>query len=392
MNAVNFPKPFHRCWAEIDLSALRHNVAVTREWAGSGVAIAAVLKANAYGHGLARLARELRPQVEMFAVANVAEALELRQAAPGSPVLILGPALPEEREAIIRERFLPVISSVGEAQAYAAEASRIAPSSPFAPLAEASPLDVHLAVDTGMGRIGVEEEEALAAARTIATIPGLRLAGVGTHLPVADEDFEWTRAQLARWREIVRSLRAAGLNPAVHAFNSAGTMRFSGPEGGGAAANGGIVRAGLMLYGSSPLPEFQHRLLPLLTWKTRVTLLREVPKGRSVSYGRTFITPGPMRIATLGAGYGDGYPRRLSNAAGEILLGGQRCPVLGRVTMDQILVDASAVPGIEAGDEAVLMGRQGTQEILAAELAAKAGTIAWEIFTGITSRVVRRYL
>jgi len=369
--------PYRRCWAEIDFSALRHNLARVRELIPPGAAVAVVLKANAYGHGLRQLAAELSGKVELFAVANVAEALEIREAAPGSRVLLLGPALPEEREAIVRENFLPVLSSFDEAQAYAALVSRLGGS---------RPLEVHLAVDTGMGRIGVWQDDAVETARQIAALPGLRLAGAGTHLPSADEDAAWTREQLENWHAVVRALRAAGLRvPLLHSLNSAGTILFGTQE------ESGMVRAGLMLYGSSPIPEYQERLRPVLAWKTRVTLLRDVPAGRGVSYGRTFITPRPMRIATLAVGYGDGYPRHLSNAGAEVLLAGRRCPVLGRVTMDQIMVDASAVLEVQAGDEAVLLGRQDGGEILAAELAAKAGTIAWEIFTGITDRVARHY-
>ncbi|MEI8234801.1 MAG: alanine racemase [Verrucomicrobiota bacterium] len=381
MSAI-FSEPFRRCWAEIDLNALRHNVAAIREHVGAGVGILAVVKANAYGHGVVELARELRYLVEMFGVASVAEALQLRRAAPDTGILVLGPALPEEREAMVRHGLIPVVSSLEEAQAYGALTQALKIAAPF---------PIHLKVDTGMGRIGVWHEEALALARAIAALPGVRLAGVATHLPVADEDAEWTRAEIAAWEAFVRRLREAGIEvSAVHALNSAGILLFPGE----ALVQPGVdlIRPGLILYGCSPVPEFQARLRPVLAWKSRITLLREVPAGRSVSYGRTFVTPAPMRIATVCAGYADGYPRHLSNAGAEVLIGGRRCPVLGRVTMDQILVNADAVPEAAVGDEVVLIGRQGEEEILVAELAEKAGTIPWEIFTGISSRVVRYYL
>jgi alanine racemase len=172
-----------------------------------------------------------------------------------------------------------------------------------------------------------------------------------------------------------------------HAQNSAGLIGYA------LRGSSNLARPGLMLYGSSPLPDFQRRLRPALTLKTRVTLVRALPAGRGISYGRTFITPRAMRAGTLGAGYADGYPRHLSNAGAEVLVRGRRCPVLGRVTMDQIVVDLSDIPGaVEAGEEAVLIGAQGEEEILAGELAAKAGTIPWEIFTGLTARVGRYYL
>jgi len=338
--------------------------------------VAAVLKANAYGHGLARVAAALRGAVEQFAVANVTEALELRAVIPDASVMILGPALPDERAVAAGERFLPLISSAEEAEAYSVAARA----------AGGPPLDVHLCVDTGMGRVGFWQDEAVEAARRIAGLPGLRLTGASTHLPVADEDHAWTRGQLARWKSLVESLREAALPGGVfHALNSAGIIGF-----GHGAPGSHLVRPGLMLYGSSPIPEFQRQLRPVLTWKTRITLLRDVPAGRSVSYGRTFITPHPMRIATLAAGYGDGFPRRLSNTGAEVLAASRRCPVLGRVTMDQVLVDVSPAGGeVRIGDEAVFLGAQGEEQILASELAAKSGTIPWEIFTGITARVAR---
>jgi alanine racemase len=372
-------EPFRRCWAEVDLNALRHNIATLREHVGPNVGILAVVKANAYGHGVAELARELRYLVEMFGVASVAEALQLRRVAPGTGIVVLGPALPEEREVLMRNAFLPVVSSLEEAQAYSKLAGCLQHANPFA---------LHLKVDTGMGRIGVWHEEALETARAIAALPGIQLSGVATHLPAADEDSEATRAQLALWEKLVGTLRNAGLAiPVVHALNSAGTILFNRLH----ASGGDLIRPGLILYGSSPVPEFQTRLRPVMAWKSRITLLRNVPVGRRVSYGGTYVTPAPMRIATVCVGYADGYARHLSNSGAEVLIGGRRCSVLGRVTMDQILVDVSAVSQAAVGDEVVLMGSQGNEEITAAELAVKSGTIPWEIFTNISSRVVRYY-
>ena len=379
MSAI-LSEPFRRCWAEVNLNALRHNVAAIREHVGATVGIMAVVKANAYGHGVVELARELRYLVEMFGVASVAEALQLRRVAPDTGIVILGPALPEEREALMRNGFIPLISSLEEARVYSKLAGCLKMTTPF---------PLHLKVDTGMGRIGIWHEEALEIARAIATLPGVQISSVATHLPAADEDAEGTRAQLTRWDALVADLRQAGMAiPVVHALNSAGTILFNDRH----ASHGDLVRPGLILYGSSPVPEFQARLRPVLSWKSRVTLLRQVPAGRTVSYGKTFITPKPMRIATICAGYADGYSRHLSNVGAEVLIGGRRCPVLGRVTMDQILADASAVPEAAVGDEVVLIGSQGDEEITAAELAAKAGTIPWEIFTSISSRVVRYYI
>jgi len=380
--SVILSEPFRRCWAEIDLNALRHNVAAIREHVGANVGMMAVVKANAYGHGVVELARELRYLVEMFGVASVAEALQLRRVAPGTGIVVLGPALPEEREALMRNAFIPVVSSLEEAQAYAKLAGCLKLAGPF---------PIHLKVDTGMGRIGVWHEEVVEVARAIVALPGIQLSGMATHLPAADEDAEWTRAQLARWETLQSELRKAGIViPVIHSLNSAGTILFNDRVH--TVSGGDMIRPGLILYGSSPVPEFQARLRPVLAWKSRITLLRQVPAGRSVSYGRTFVTPAPMRIATVCAGYADGYSRHLSNVGAQVLIGGRRCAVLGRVTMDQILVDASGVPEAAVGDEVVLIGSQGVEEITAAELAAKAGTIPWEIFTSISSRVVRYYI
>jgi alanine racemase len=242
-----------------------------------------------------------------------------------------------------------------------------------------------LKLDTGMGRIGILENEALAIAREILALPKLAVAGLASHLPVGDEDDAFTREQLTRFHALVAQLRSIGITqPVAHIDNSAGIISYP-------AQAGDMVRAGLMMYGSAPIAEFQPKLRAVMTWKTRITLLRDMPAGHGISYGRTYITKAPMRIATLAVGYADGYQRHLTNKGAEVLVHGSRCPVLGRVTMDQILVDVTDLPEVREGDEVVLMGRQGDEEILAAELAQKSGTIAWEIFTGVGRRVERVY-
>lgn len=358
-----------RCWAEIDLAALRHNAQLARERAGAEAELLAVVKANGYGHGMIEIARALREEAALFGVANLHEAHELREGGIAQPILLLGPALPEERTEINAAGFIASVSSFVEAQAFAD-----------------NPAGVNFAVDTGMGRMGCWQEGALAELEKIAAIPTLNLHSVSTHLPVADEDEAFTEEELARFDGLVRQMRARVPGSyKVHVLLSAGILRF-------AKHRFEIVRAGLMLYGSSPLPHAQKFLQPVMTLKTRIALLRDLPAGRSVSYGRTFTTSRSIRVATISAGYADGYPRSLSNRDAMVLVGGKRCPVLGRITMDLTMVDVSAVPDAQLGDEAVLIGRQGGEEILAAEIATRAGTIAWEIFTGIGSRVPRVYL
>jgi alanine racemase len=364
-------KESHRCWAEIDRSALRHNVAVVRERIGSAEMLA-VVKANGYGHGMVGVAKTIAEETQLFGVANLAEAIELRAALP-HPIIILGPALPGERSIIAQHGFIPSISNFEEAQDF----DRMAPAS--------APVAVNFKIDTGMGRMGVPEAEALDAFKKVSALPHIKIQSVSTHLPVSNEDAEYTRDELLRFGEIVKQLRAAVPGDyKAHALQSAGILGFADPIF-------DIVRAGIVLYGISPLPEFQKLLRPAMTWKTRISLVREIPKGSSISYGRTFITPRTMRIATLSAGYADGYTWHLSNRDAAVLVRGQRCALLGRVTMDLMMIDVSKIDNVQLGDEVVLMGRDGNEEISCAELAEKAGTITWEITTRIGSRVRRIY-
>ena len=357
-----------RCWAEIDRAALRHNAAVVRERIGSAEMLA-VVKANAYGHGMVGVAEALADDAKLFGVANLEEAITLRGALP-HPIMILGPALPDERSTIVERGFIPSISALEEAEAFA----------------RAGQTSINFKIDTGMGRMGVDEDEAIALFKKVSALPKIDIHSVSTHLPVSNEDAEYTREQLARFEKIVRQLRAEVPGDyKVHVLQSAGSLAFN-------QTPFDIVRAGIALYGISPLPEFQKLLRPAMTWKTRIILVRDVPEGRSISYGRTFITPRAMRVATLAAGYADGYPRHLSNRDAAVLIRGQRCPLLGRVTMDLMVVDVSHLEDVDLADEVVLMGKQGDAEIPCAELADRADTITWDITTRIGSRVRRVYV
>ncbi len=349
--------PF-RLWAEVSPTAMRHNAAFARERAG--VPLAAVVKANAYGHGVAVAVEALRDAVEIFAVANADEAAEVDALGTGRDLLILGPCLPAERATVESAGWIASVSSADEALAFA----------PGARLC--------LKVDTGMGRIGIWHEQALDALEKILARPDLSLHSIATHLPSPDEEADYTRDQLALFAAFVTQARRLAPTARIHAQNSAGLLGY--PD-----FRFDLARAGLMLYGSSPLPEFQRHLQPALTWKTRIVLVRDLPAGRSLSYGRTFVTPHAMRVATLAVGYADGYPRQASNRGAQVVIAGRRCSVLGRITMDQILVDVSALPEVAVGDVAELVGPQ----LPAAELAAWAGTIAWDIFTAIGGRTRR---
>jgi alanine racemase len=361
-------KETYRCWAEIDRSALRHNARVVRERTGSAEMLA-VVKANAYGHGLLGVAQTLVDDAQLFGVANLQEALALRESL-SHPIVILGPATPEERAVIAEHGFIPTISTLEEAEAF----------NRFGPVA------INFKIDTGMGRMGVVEDQALEGFKKVAPLPNINIHSISTHMPVSNEDEEYTRDQLVRFQNILEQIRAEFPgNFKAHVLQSAGTLAHN-------AQTFDIVRAGIVLYGISPLPEFQNLLKPAMTWKTRIALVRDIPKGSSVSYGRTFITPREMRVATLSAGYADGYPWQLSNRGAAMLVWGKRCPLLGRVTMDLMVIDVTNVDGVQVGDEVVLMGCDGNEEISCAELAEKAGTIPWEIVTRIGARVRRVFV
>lgn len=356
-----------RTWAELDPTALQENVAAIQGHIGGKTGIIAVVKANAYGHGVSQVVAALAPKVPMFAVANLAEAIEVRALVPEHPILLLSPATPNERAEIEMRGFIPMVSSMEEAAAYSQ-------------LSRTKRFPVHLKLDTGMGRMGIWHEDAVSLVREMRALHGIEITGIATHLPVADEDEAFTRVELELFYKLANVLREEeGLAHAkVHACNSAGAIAF--PE-----FAGDFIRLGLAMYGSSPIPSFQSHLRAALTWKARITLVRDVEAGSSVSYGRTFITPKAMRIATIAVGYADGYQRHLSNRGADVLIRGVRCAVLGRVTMDQILADVSALDDCVAGDEVTLMD----DEIPAHELATKSGTIAWEIYTGLGRRVER---
>ncbi len=331
--------------------------------------IMAVVKANGYGHGLNEVAATLSNGVEIFAVASLAEALLLRKNERRTPILLLSAALPAEYGEIARHGFIPTISSLREARLFAKKAPRRAP--------------IHFKVDTGMGRLGAligQAEETLQAISRLS----LTIHSISTHLASADSDRDATLKQLKEFERLIPLLLAHEPKAKVHVLNSAATMLY--PE-----RSGDLVRAGLALYGISPVPRFQKLLRPVLAWKASVTFIHDLPKGHRISYGGTYTTPRNLTVAVLPAGYADGYPRQLSGKGASVLIRGKRCPVLGRVTMDQIMVDVSGVKDVKIGDVAVLVGKQGRQEITATEVAQKADTIPWHLFCGITARVAYKY-
>ncbi len=364
-----FPVSPPRAWAEINFAALRSNLAVARGlFPGKQMA---VVKADAYGHGLEEIAKALESDgIAFFGVANVGEARRIRDAGVETRIYLLGPTWSEERDEIVARGWTACISSVAEA----IEFDRLA-------AVRGVRLAVHLAVDTGMGRGGFVPHNLPTAMRELDKLQHLEIEGIGSHLPSADEDEEFTRAQFAQFEEIIVSLGGPERFRWRHLSNSAGLLAY-----GQGCCN--LSRPGLMLYGVSPLPEHQEKLANVMTLKSRVTLIRTLPAGHGVSYGRQFLTTRPTRVATIGIGYGDGYPRHVSGKGADVWIRGRRFPILGRVTMDQMMVDVTDSDEITEGDEVELFG----PNLPVTELATLADTIVWEIFTGITPRVVRCYL
>ena len=364
-----FPVSPPRAWVEIDLRALKKNLGVARDIFPGG--LMAVVKAGAYGHGLEDIAKELASEeIAFFGVANVGEARRIREAGVETRIYLLGATWSEEREEIVARDWTPCISTVPEAQHF----NRLA-------AAQSKRLKVHLAVDTGMGRGGFVAEHLSETLATLERLENLEIEGIGSHLPSADEDEEFTLSQFARFEAIVAELGGASRFKWRHLSNSAGLLGYQ--QG---LCN--LSRPGLMLYGVSPLLEFQQRLANVMTLKSRITLVRTLPAGHGISYGRQFQTTRPTRVATVGIGYGDGYPRHVSGNGAEVWLRGRRFPILGRVTMDQLMIDVTGADDVMEGDEVEMFGTN----MPVGEIAAKADTIVWEIFTGITPRVMRCYL
>jgi alanine racemase len=367
-----------RCWAEIDLAALERNLKLIRAALPPGMRYVAVVKADAYGHGLHQVAaRLMHAGADLFAVASVAEARALRELGPGWPILILSPLLPGEEEALVDSNLAATLSSAEELGRFAAVAA-----------AAQRDISVHLKIDTGMGRAGVWFEHAPALFEKLAATPRLKLAGIYTHFASPDDDQAFTAEQ--RRRLLATLAKLPGLNLSqlfVHADNSAGLETLPG------ASPFNAVRIGLLQFGVLPHPHSllaQVRTEPIFSFHTRVGLVKPLPRDTTISYGRTHKLTRNAMVAVLAAGYADGLPRAASNRA-RVLIRGQRCPVLGRVTMDQTVVDVSAVPGVVAGDEVVLVGRQGGEEISLAEFSRNADTIPWETLTSVTKRVPRLY-
>jgi alanine racemase len=369
-----------RCWVEIDLAALERNLKLIRASLPPHIKFVAVVKADAYGHGLHQVAaRLMHAGADLFAVANIAEAMALRELSGDWPILLLSPVLPDEDRYLAEYELAATVSSLDEVARFDA-VGRIA----------AKPVAVHLKIDTGMGRLGVWHEEALALYEAIRVAPGIRLAGVFTHFASADEDPAFTAEQRRRFLE--RLAQFPDLNREsllIHADNSAGLETTPG------RSDFNAVRVGLLQFGILPHP---HSMLarvhtePVFSFHTRVGLVKTLPAGTGISYGQTHRLHRDSTVAILTAGYGDGIARACSNRA-HVLINGQRCPVLGRVTMDQTIVDITTITQqVRCGDPVVLVGRQQEGEITITEFSTWSDTIPWETLCSVTKRVPRVYL
>ncbi|RLE14913.1 alanine racemase [Candidatus Aerophobetes bacterium] len=361
---------------EIDLDSIAYNIHQIRKKVGNKTKIMAVMKANAYGHGAVEVAKvAIDAGAQWLAVALVEEAIQLREAGIQSPILILGSTPPDQVHEVIKYNLSQTVCSrelietlSNEAQSWNQTAK------------------VHIKVDTGLGRLGIFPEEVAAFVKESSCLEGIEIEGIFTHFSVADEDKAFTELQIKKFKEVISNLEREKIHiPLKHAANSAAVVGF-------ASSYFNLVRPGIILYGLYPSPEMNRTipLKPAMSFKTKITYLKRVPAGYSLSYDRTFTTKRKSLIAILPVGYADGYPRALSNK-GEVLIKGKRAPVVGMICMDMTLVDVTHIPDVKVGDEVVLFGKQNGAQISADEIASKSDLINYEILCGISKRVPRIY-
>lgn len=367
---------FSNSYAVIDLDAIAANFRNIREKAG--VPVMGIIKANAYGHGVVPIARVLQKQCAFFGVATMSEALELRQAGITLPILLLGPVPTAAFPTAIQEGIRPTIFRYEDALALSEAAQAASVDAPF-----------HIAVDTGMSRIGfqVTEEDADLCAKMCA-LPGIVPEGLFSHFATAESaDLTRTRAQADKFAAFDQMLKERGVQVKLrHLNNSAGIMNFPTPYE--------MVRSGIIIYGLYPSHEIDPALLPLkpaMSWYSRVTHVKTLEPGREVSYGGTFVTDRPTVVATVPIGYADGYQRSLSNRF-YVLIRGQKAPIVGRICMDQLMVNVTDIPDVQVDDRVTLIGTDGENTITMEEISERAGSFHYEFPCCIGSRVPRLYL
>mgnify|MGYP005776126827 FL=1 len=370
---------YERGYAEIDLDAVRSNMEAMAAAMDPRAFMMAMVKADAYGHGAVEIARAVSPYVRGYGVATIEEGLILRRHGIKKLILILGVTGKDRFPELVKEDIRPAIFQYEKAEALSDAA-----------VSMGRKAKIHLAVDTGMSRIGmIPDEKAFQEALAISRLPGIEIEGIFTHFARADEaDKKWVREQYEVFVSFIRKLEEAGVKiPMRHCSNSAGIIDLKDMELDG-------VRAGISIYGLYPSDEVDHlqiSLSPAMSWKSFVSYLKTVPAGTPVSYGGTFVTDRPTRIATIPVGYGDGYSRNLSGK-GEILIHGKRVPVLGRICMDQFMADVTDVDDVKEGDMVTLIGRDGGEEITAEEMAERSGGFHYEILCNVGKRMPRVYV
>lgn len=360
---------------EVDLKAIQYNAELIKDFTGKK--LIAVVKADAYGHGAVPVAETLQPIVDMFAVATVEEGIELRHAGIHIPILILFSPLPDYAEQIVTYELTPAIDNWTLAEHLNEVPQKMSPL-----IQPESKVKVHVDINTGMNRCGIHYSDTAAFLQKIKTLQWIEVEGVFTHFATADDkDKEFASRQLKRFSNAITDIPNI---PMKHTANSAATLAIL-------ESYYDAIRPGLILYGIYPAEEKPIDLQPTLTWKTCVAWVDSIDAGEGVSYGLAYMSSEKTRIAGLQVGYGDGYPRSLSGV-GEVLIGGKRRKIVGRICMDMMVVKLDPSDNVSIGDEVVLIGNQGEEEIGINEIAKHADTISYEILTGITKRVKRVYL
>ncbi|HRZ86229.1 MAG TPA: alanine racemase, partial [bacterium] len=347
-------------WAEIDLDALKRNIEYIRRRVGEHVRIMAVVKDDGYGHGAREIAEALIPAgIRWYGVANTLEGVVLRSVDTSVSIMVLGPVFSEDIPDIFAYRLTPIIVDYETAEQLDREAAR-----------RKTRIGVHVKIDTGMGRIGVWHEDFRRFIKDVKRLKHVSVEGFLSHFPASDTDIGFSRAQISLFKQVVETADQEEIKDCLlHMANSAAIMKIP-------ASYFDLVRPGIMMYGLLPSPTFggKYDISPVLSLKTRVSFIKKIKKGMTVSYGRTYKAKKDTVIATLPVGYGDGYNRHLSSR-GRVLIRGKYAPVVGRVTMDQTMVDVGRIPGVKVGDEVVLIGKQGKNSITAEEIAKLVGTI-----------------
>ena len=381
---VRLLQPGRPTWLEVDLEAIAHNVRRVADMTGPDVAILAILKADGYGHGMLRVARTaLNNGAYYLGVASINEGVLLRQKGITAPILVLGFTPAWQARDLVLNGLTATVFDLDVAKALSRAAHELN-----------GQVRVHVKVDTGMGRLGLLPDQVLSLAQELLALPHLLVEGIFTHFSVADSDHDYTRWQLQRFRQVVEALVEQGIEiPLVHAANSAAILSL--PESHcrnwfPGRGFGGMVRLGIAMYGLHPSeqvpcpPDFR----PALAFKTQVAQVKTLPPGSFVSYGNTYQTEGKQRIAVIPVGYADGF-RRTPRHWGKVLVGGQQATIVGRVCMDQTMIDVTDIPGVRQGDEVVLIGEQGSERITAEQVAQRLGTINYEVVSEILARVPR---